>query len=95
MWHNQRCYSRYHILDNRNVLVIDPAPRDSAENGADMSYKKIGKQTVRFSEKPCITGHGNVVGEKEGQGPLGKCFDLVLDDDMYGEKSWRWPKARC
>ena len=34
-------------------MILRPA-RDGAENGADMSYKKIGKQTVRFSEKPCI-----------------------------------------
>ena len=74
-------------------MILRPA-RDGAENGADMSYKKIGKQTVRFSEKPCITGRGNVVGEKEGQGPLGKCFDLVLDDDMYGEKSWEMAESK-
>lgn len=59
-----------------------------------MSYKKVGKQTVIFEQKPCITGRGNIVGEKEGQGPLGKCFDTVLEDDMYGEKSWEKAESK-
>ena len=53
-----------------------------------MTYKKIGKQTVLFYEKPYITGRGTVVGEKEGKGPLSEAFDIILKDDMYGEKSW-------
>lgn len=53
-----------------------------------MTYKKRGKQSVIFETKPFVTGRGNAVGQKEGEGPLGKCFDIVLDDDMYGEKTW-------
>lgn len=59
-----------------------------------MGYKKTGRQTVKFSQKPCITGRGNIVGEKEGQGPLGQCFDTVLEDDMYGEKSWEKAESK-
>lgn len=59
-----------------------------------MGYKKIGRQSVKFSQKPLITGRGNIVGEKEGQGPLGKCFDTVLEDDMYGEKSWEKAESK-
>ncbi len=59
-----------------------------------MSYKKIGRQTVQFSQKPCITGRGNIVGEKEGSGPLAKYFDTVLKDDMYGEKSWETAESK-
>ena len=51
-------------------------------------YKKIGRQTVELTSKPCIIGRGTVVGQKEGQGPLAKDFDIVLEDDMYGQKSW-------
>lgn len=53
-----------------------------------MGQKKIGKQSVQFTEKPYLRGRGNVVGKKEGQGPLAKYFDLILEDDMFGEKSW-------
>lgn len=58
-----------------------------------MANRKIGAQTVRFDKKPYIIGRGNVVGIKEGEGPLGDSFDQVLDDDMFGEKSWE--KAEC
>ena len=59
-----------------------------------MIYKKQGKQTIKFESRPCLTGYGNVVGEKEGQGPLGKYFDVVLEDDMFGEKSWERAESK-
>lgn len=48
----------------------------------------IGKQTVRFVKNINIVSAASVVGPKEGQGPLGKHFDIVLEDIMAGEKSW-------
>lgn len=53
-----------------------------------MPNKMLGKQTIRFTEAPCLRGHGTVVGKKEGEGPLKEYFDIILKDDMYGEKSW-------
>lgn len=53
-----------------------------------MANKRVGGQTVCFSSPPAIIGHGNVVGPKEGQGPLADKFDLVSPDDYFGEKSW-------
>ena len=58
-----------------------------------MDNKKLGRQTVVFPNRPVITSHGNVVGTKEGQGPLADCFDFVSQDDYFGEKSWE--KAEC
>ncbi len=58
-----------------------------------MDNKKIGTQTVVFPNLPVILSHGNVVGTKEGQGPLADCFDFVSQDDYFGEKSWE--KAEC
>ena len=55
--------------------------------------KKIGNQSVRFTHRPYFIGRGNVVGQKEGEGPLAACFDEILEDDMDGEKSWE--KAEC
>lgn len=53
-----------------------------------MANKKVGAQTVYFSNPPVIIGRGNVVGTKEGQGPLASKFDFVSPDDYFGEKSW-------
>ena len=50
--------------------------------------KKIGNQSVRFAHRPYFIGRGNIVGQKEGEGPLAACFDEILEDDMDGEKSW-------
>lgn len=33
-------------------------------------------------------GCGSVVGEKEGQGPYGQCFDEICMDPMVGGKTW-------
>lgn len=49
---------------------------------------RIGKQTLVFDNSPVIRASAAVVGKKEGEGPLGKSFDLVLEDDTWGEKSW-------
>jgi len=53
-----------------------------------MPKNKIGKQTIKFENKPEILGTGSVAGQKEGQGPLGKTFDIVLEEDIFGEKTW-------
>ena len=59
-----------------------------------MANKKIGRQTVLFETKPYITGRGTVVGQKEGKGPLAKDFDIILDDDMYDQKSWEKAESK-
>ena len=41
-----------------------------------------------FSHPPVIVGHGNVVGKKEGEGPLGALFDRVEKDPMLGTDTW-------
>lgn len=58
-----------------------------------MANKRIGAQTVVFERRPYIIGRGNIGGKKEGEGPLASCFDMILEDDMYGEKTWE--KAEC
>ena len=53
-----------------------------------MTTKKIGKQTVALAQPPSIAGYANVVGKKEGEGPLRSSFDHIEQDDTFGEKSW-------
>ena len=59
-----------------------------------MAEKKIGKQTVKFEKGPYIIGAAAVGGKKEGQGPLCNCFDFLLEDDMYGEKTWEKAESK-
>lgn len=58
-----------------------------------MAVKKIGTQTVKFHNPPCILSTASIVGPKEGEGPLGQYFDKVLDNDLYEEMSFE--KAEC
>lgn len=41
-----------------------------------------------FPTKPVITATGTVVGPEEGNGPLGRDFDIVHGDAMLNEDSW-------
>ena len=49
--------------------------------------------TVILKNKPSIISSSTVVGPKEGEGPLGKFFEKVSDDDTFGEKTFE--KAEC
>ncbi len=48
----------------------------------------VGEQSLRFSQGVYITSAASVVGKKEGEGPLGTCFDMVCEDDKFGEDNW-------
>lgn len=53
-----------------------------------MAIKKIGAQTVKLENPPSIIGYYSIVGPKEGDGPLKKYFDLILEDDTMGQDSF-------
>lgn len=53
-----------------------------------MISKKCGSQTVSLTDPPSIVGFANVVGKKEGQGPLSNYFDYIAPDDTFGESTW-------
>ncbi|MGN1117873.1 MAG: stage V sporulation protein AD, partial [Acutalibacteraceae bacterium] len=50
--------------------------------------KRLGKNTIELESKPRIISNAAVVGKKEGEGPLGKEFDLVYEDTTLGEETW-------
>lgn len=50
--------------------------------------KIVGKQSIQFEEAPYIIEGASVVGQKEGDGPLGSLFDEVCADPMLGTESW-------
>ncbi len=53
-----------------------------------METKKQGSSTFALACPPSVAGWGSVVGKKEGQGPLGRCFGSVSQDSYFGEKTW-------
>ena len=59
-----------------------------------MAEKKLGKQTVVFSNPPIISSAYSIVGPKEGEGPLAKYFDIILEDEFWGEKTWEKTEAK-
>lgn len=50
--------------------------------------KKLGKQTVKLPHGVRIVASAGVAGKKEGEGPLGKEFDIVFPDGRMSETSW-------
>lgn len=47
-----------------------------------------GSQSVKFTNQISVISTASVVGPKEGEGPLNKYFDIVLEDILAGEDSW-------
>ena len=47
-----------------------------------------GRASLEFERPPVIESSASVVGQKEGEGPLGKAFDRVEQDPMLGKKTW-------
>lgn len=54
----------------------------------------MAKQTFTFKNEPVIISAESVVGTKEGAGPLGQWFDVVSDDDTFGESTWEKSESR-
>ncbi len=55
---------------------------------------KIGRQTIKFTNPVRIKSYFSSVGKKEGDGPLGKCFDVVYKDEYINSKSWEEAENR-
>ncbi len=54
---------------------------------------RIGYQTIEYKTKPWIMASACAVGPREGQGPLGDCFDLVAQDAAFGQDSYEQAEA--
>ncbi len=48
----------------------------------------IGTQSIQFDKAPYIQSSASIAGSKEGEGPLGKLFDVIGEDDKFGEDTW-------
>ena len=47
-----------------------------------------GLQSIAFEKAPFLINSASVVGKKEGEGPLGKMFDMIEPQDLFGENTW-------
>lgn len=56
--------------------------------------KRLGHQSMRFETAPAIVASASVVGPREGQGPLGRYFETVLEDERYGERCFEQAESR-
>ena len=45
-------------------------------------------RSLFFSSKPSISACASIAGPKEGKGPLGNFFDVILEEDLLGQISW-------
>ena len=53
----------------------------------NMSFR-ISKSTFAMSNPPTIKAFSSTVSSKEGEGPLGSCFDVVENDTHFGQETW-------
>ncbi len=53
-----------------------------------------GRNVIVFENKPSITAWSSVVGKKEGEGPLGKGFDMISDDVSEGKDTWEQAESK-
>lgn len=50
--------------------------------------QKVGKQSIAFENEVYIDAMASIVGKKEGEGPLGHEFDMIVEDPKFGEDNW-------
>lgn len=59
-----------------------------------MGTKKVGNQTIKLAKPPSFVSTSAIAGPKEGQGPLSMTFDMILEDEMWGEISWEKAESK-
>lgn len=55
---------------------------------------RLGSRTAVLPNRPRLVTAASIAGKKEGEGPLGKLFDAVIDDDLFGEETWEKAESR-
>ena len=56
--------------------------------------KRLGTQTIVLDKQPLVLGGAAIVGKKEGDGPLARYYDEVVDDEYAGEKTFEAAESR-
>ncbi len=50
--------------------------------------KRVGPRTVRFENPPVLLSAASAAGKSEREGPYGEAFDIAVEDDLWGEKTY-------
>ncbi len=50
--------------------------------------KRVGPRTVRFEKPPILLSAASAAGKSEREGPYGAEFDIAVEDDLWGEKTY-------
>ena len=53
-----------------------------------------GKQSFILNNPPSIISTSTIVGQRESEGALGEYFDMSLEDDSYGEKTYELAECK-
>ena len=56
--------------------------------------KRLGNQTMFFSNPVSILSCAAVAGQKEGMGPLSKYYDVILENAEWGEETWEKTESK-
>ncbi len=49
---------------------------------------KLARAVFQYTTPPRIVGYASTVGKKEGEGPMGNCFDRIEQDAHFGQETW-------
>ena len=50
--------------------------------------------TITLKNRPALIQGAAIAGKKEGDGPIGREFDRIIEDDLFGEESWEKAESR-
>lgn len=53
-----------------------------------------GKQSIYFDKNVYVTSAAAIVGKKEGEGPLGHCFDQIVEDPFFAVETWEAAESK-
>jgi len=56
--------------------------------------KRLGAQTVAIESDVSIAASAAIAGVKEGEGPLSRYFDTIIEDSEWGEESWEKTESK-
>lgn len=59
-----------------------------------MENKRMGDRSLVFPTEPRVLSSAGIVSRVEADGPLGGCFDIVMDDDKMGLDSFEQGECR-
>ncbi|MGI6004950.1 MAG: stage V sporulation protein AD [Christensenellales bacterium] len=55
---------------------------------------RIGEGTIVLNNKPAVLSYASIVGKKEGEGPVKDSFDMIVEDEMWGEDSFEYSERK-